>query len=309
MYESKENGRIRLLDKDNIYGIYEYFSKDKYTEIENVFFKNGVNYKDKILIFKESVFNELTRNIFFKYINENIIYEIIFEVNNSLLGDGTLYFRNFLEIEFHLPLINENSSLEIKNINNAIIEVIELDFYKTNGFYVKFKLKTHITDVYVKTIFENTNFPFGWTLEQYKIQPEGNFLSNPPVMDCSDYISFFWALLNYNYIIKEKIFDNNYLIENKFENINFIEKIDKNLSYKKILKELYPQDIVIFKGNFTNHSIFILDPKNEIYSENSGYIEYNLGINYNGKRNPYPLETRFNHLTKDNNIYICRLYV
>jgi len=329
MLESRETGIINAYNLDNVYGYYNFSTEDKYKEAIEVFFNNGVSYKDRILL--SSIFTSDSSINDVKTVHNlddpECEYEVIFRATNSAQAEGNFslgYKKNgnenkYIDINYILDFEGgSNGSINV-TVNGTYIDLISSSLIGDRSFKINFKVRTELES---ESVFKLTTNPgYLWVLEQNKIQPAGSFRPNPgvcdyPVMDCSDYVSFLWALVNNGWIIKGKIFDCQSLLTNRFENIKFVEKIHSNInnsykkygSYKVLLENLEIGDILIFNKGNMYHCIIITNPKNESYAECSGYLEQNLGRYYNGKLNPYPLEERYNYLKNNSDVYLCRLY-
>lgn len=327
MIESKETGIIQVNNLDNVYGYYNFLTEDRYKEAIEVFFNNGVSYKDRILL--SSIFtsnNDITDVKTIYNSSEDPEYEVIFRATDFNQAAGHLFLGFHLNLLDEVVYIDAEYSLDFQGGNSGTISVtVDEDFIDLTSseligdrsFKVVFKLLQEISS---ESIFKlSTNPGYFWVLEQNKIQPSGSFrpevaVHDYPIMDCSDYVSFLWSVVNNGWIIKGKIFDCQSLLSNRFENIKFLEKIYSNNYYKKygsyktLLENLETGDILVFNKGNMYHCIIITNPKIGSYAECSGYLEQNLGTYYNGKLNPYPLEQRYDYLKNDSDVYLCRLY-
>jgi hypothetical protein len=323
MIESKETGTINTNNLDNVYGYYNFSTEDRYKEALEVFFHKGVSYKDRILLSSISTSTLEIANVKTIYDSDDPTYEIIFRATDKAQAEGILYLGKniglgdeivYISIQYTLDFEGgTTSTLDDIDVDEEYIDVVSSEVIGDRSFKITFKVLQELVE---NTIFKLTTAPgYIWKLEQNKIQLEGTFRSVPPVMDCSDYVSFLWSVVNNGWIIKGKIFDCQSLLDKRFENIKFLEKIYSNNynikydSYKTLLENLEVGDILVFKKEFMYHCIIITNPKTENYAECSGYLEQNLGTYYNGKLTPYPLELRFNYLKEDCDVYLCRLYL
>lgn len=320
MIESKETGNVFPDSLSNTRGFYVFNNpKDKYKEALKVFFYNGVNYKNKILLSSLSTPTLEIKDFKTVFSDETQLFEIIFSATDYAQKTGTLKYGAFfgtgdevvwLEIDFVLDFDN-TGSLNITN-NAPYLVVDSSELIGDRSFKIVFHL---LQEIETESYFLLDNSPgYLWRIEQNIIQPNGTFFSNPPVMDASDYVSFLWSVVNTGKIINQKIFSCDSLLNNRFEKIKFIEKIISNNTfikygnYKDLLKELKEGDILIFKDAWNTHCLLIIDPVKEDYSECSGFVEYNNGAYYNGKLSPIPFELRFNSLKQNTDVYLCRLY-
>lgn len=310
MLESPESGTISKLESSNISGYLSSLETDivsKYKSVIDTFFKSGVSYKGGILLGSATSPENTIKDYKINFEDDQKHYKLKFIMSDPSQKTGTITMRGVNNIRFVMEF-DFDSGVESDEYGIELVDTISISFpYIT----VKFKF-TEDPEEDLYFIFDSTN-GMEWTVEQYLMdETEGSMFNG--IMDCSDYVSFLWAAATSDAIIKSKLFNCNTLINNQFENIKFLDKICfrgdfiNYVDYKDLLKDLLPGDILIFKQKNMTHCVIVIDPKNQIYAENSGHVLFNLGKYYNGKTNPYPMDIRFNSLKKNSDVYLCRLF-
>lgn len=315
MIESKETGNIT---KPTIFGEWvtqKTKDEEKYQDAIKVFFPEGIIYKKEILL-REDVTDSDT------IIGSAISYEspkiVTFESTDSSQLTDTLTFYDSEDGEiFHVEFdLNDADGSGFSSIvtQTSIVDNVEiLEWKQYRSFKMKVNFQSDITGTVDHIKFEDIQ-GFNWKLITSKETEDGNFLLSIPVMDCSDYVSFLWHLVNYGQILKYKIFNCDILIKNQYEKIKSLERLSmvnsliNQKTFKDFMESVEVGDIFIFSQADKKHCIIVTNPKNFEYAENSGFVQNNLGVYYNGKINPYPFELRFNELAKNSEVYKVSLY-
>lgn len=313
MLESTDNigqKEYRFLD-DNKYWVPS--TSDKYIECLEGFFPDGIKFNGSILTRKILIDNNLT--------------EFYTEIGNS---------EEKLDKEISLKLHLKSSEFGGFNVIITIADGVTMDFninptFKTistsgtlndlstysfdfdnNELYLQFTPKVLQTNGYKVELTNFTPIDYIFLSEYIYRESDLNFIvKGIPQMDSSDLCAFLW-MANKDKILTKKIFSSKTLIENKFSEIDFVKKFNfgeylKKESYQELLANSLPGDIYVFKQNDTYHSIFIIDPIKNYYTECSSKIEYELGYFYNGKINPYDFEKRVKELATNSTLFHVRL--
>lgn len=329
MIESKEKNTYKSFEESNFYG--EWLPPKKgniYSNIIKSFFYDGRDYAGDNLIFAG-----------FTYLDDTpyIINDGNYKASLGYIGEKDSIGKNFkLVIKF--PRIVSDAEFYYKTKkNDNYANVFKIDYSEElitpikitidEGFTITYTFDwdsvNNILTIYFSSndqhLFECLNLYSEFShvdinntvvFEQYEIITEGTSLNG--AIDCSTFASFLWAAKQ-GKIIKEKLFTCQNLIDETFEHLEFTKKFSANnyfIEYNdlnEVLNETEPGDILIFEQGDIKHCIFLIDPKNKIYTECSSFVTYNLGTFYNCKENPYNMENRISNLLKNSTGYLCRL--
>lgn len=324
MLESKETGIIaNIVDAKS--GYWKPISNNKvdlFKKTLDSFFPNGINYKNEILIGRSFTQNNSLVDIkigqFERDSQRKCKIVLDFTKNPDVIGDARI-FNDSADIFVLSNLTKETP--EITANSDYVFEGVVTDYTSQNNivsftFFLPEDLSFWINNGYTISISAPGEINY-WTAEQYYINDTLNTFypqsyNSSPYLDCSDFCSFMWQIQK-GIVIKQKMFTCQDLINGSKD---FIESSKLVLSDKKIvgyesLDEIMldsePGDIFVAKSVNDYHSLFLIDNKNSDYTECSGYVEYFLGHEYNGKLNPYPFKSRILNLSENAEVYRVRL--
>ena len=312
MLETTDNIKESNFILEDIKKFWQPTSDNIYEECLKGFFPYGINFNGSILTSSKILAPDLTE-----------VYTNIGNTTEKLNKKVALAFKlkAFGEFTVELKLSDtESVNFTISPLFGTIVpnesELYTIDKYTYNNkdyiFYIEFTPIELAESGYLLTFTDFTPQDFPVLKEYIFREPNIKFLTNGLAqLDSSDLCAFLW-LANKGIILDKKIFSSKSLIENKFNEIDFVKKINyneyiKNETYQDLLNKTQPGDIYVFNQNDIYHSIFIIDPIKHYYTECSSRVEYELGAFYNGKINSYDFERRIKSLAENSILYQVRL--